>query len=142
MLFDLSVQQVTSCAPNLADCGGSGGCAGSTAELAFDYVSSSSGLVQEYQYSYSSYDGVTGACSARGARGGAKIAGFVQLPANNYTALMNAIAFAGPVAINVAASSWSAYETGVFSGCNQEDPDVNHVVSAVGYGVKGGLKYW
>jgi hypothetical protein len=30
--------------------------------------------------------------------------------------------------INVDASSWHAYESGVFDGCNQTNPDINHVV--------------
>jgi cathepsin L len=33
-----SVQQIVSCTPNPGKCGGSGGCDGATAELAFDYV--------------------------------------------------------------------------------------------------------
>ena len=45
------------CAPNPNSCGGTGGCAGSTAELAFEYVSGSKGLAQEFQYPYTSYYG-------------------------------------------------------------------------------------
>lgn len=70
------------------------------------------------------------------------IEGYVQLPTNNYTSLMNAVAVVGPIAINVAASSWSAYESGVFSGCDLNDSDVNHVVNIVGYGVENDHKYW
>ena len=44
MLFDLSVQQMAMCAPNPDQCGGSGGCNGATAELAFDYVTGSAGM--------------------------------------------------------------------------------------------------
>lgn len=55
---------------------------------------------------------------------------------------MNAVAVVGPIAINVAASSWSAYESGVFSGCDLNDSDVNHVVNIVGYGVENDHKYW
>ncbi len=36
--------------------------------------------------------------------------------------------------INVDASAWSAYETGVFNSCNQANPDIDHVVQLVGYG--------
>ena len=63
---------------------------------------------------------------------------------NNYTALLNAVATVGPISINVDASTWHAYESGVFSGCNQASPDVNHVVVTVGYGVAedGKTKYW
>jgi cathepsin L len=45
------------CAPNPDKCGGVGACEGSTAELAFEYVSGSGGMFQEYQYSYASYYG-------------------------------------------------------------------------------------
>jgi cathepsin L len=46
LLFDLSVQQFTSCAPNPDSCGGTGGCGGSTAELAYDYLAGDSGIQQ------------------------------------------------------------------------------------------------
>lgn len=45
------------CAPNPDACGGTGKCEGSTAELAFEYVTGSKGMYQEYQYSYTSYYG-------------------------------------------------------------------------------------
>src|SRR5690606_21016880 len=31
-------------------------------------------------------------------------------------------------------SRWSTYESGVFDGCNQNQPDINHAVLLVGYG--------
>ena len=34
----LSTQQVTACTPNTLHCGGSGGCMGSIAQLAFSYI--------------------------------------------------------------------------------------------------------
>lgn len=45
------------CAPNPDACGGTGKCEGSTAELAFEYLTGSTGMYQEYQYSYTSYYG-------------------------------------------------------------------------------------
>jgi hypothetical protein len=39
-----------------------------------------------------------------------------------------ALTTTGPLVINVDASSWHAYESGVFDGCNQTNPDINHVV--------------
>lgn len=47
---------------------------------------------------------------------------------------MNAVAKIGPVAVNVDASNWWFYDKGIFNGCNQTSPDVNHVVVVVGYG--------
>ena len=57
LLFDLSTEQMAMCAPNPDSCGGTGGCSGATAEVAFEYVTNSIGLLQEYQYSYLSYYG-------------------------------------------------------------------------------------
>jgi cathepsin L len=56
---------------------------------------------------------------------------------------MNAVAFIGPMAVNVDASLWHSYESGVFSGCPQTNVDINHVVQVVGYGTdpEGG-DYW
>jgi cathepsin L len=143
LLFDLSVQQMAMCAPNPDSCGGTGGCAGSTAELAFDYVTKSGGLYQEFQYSYSSYYGSNYECSLPTlGKPVATIEGYVQLPENNYTALMNAIATVGPVAVSVDASSWSGYSSGVFNGCNQVNPDIDHAVILYGYGEENGQKYW
>lgn len=67
----------------------------------------------------------------------ASINGYVKLANNDYNSVMNAIATVGPLAINVDASTWHAYEGGVFNGCNQKNPDVNHVVVMVGYGEVG-----
>lgn len=143
LLYDLSVQQMAMCAPNPDHCGGIGGCQGSTAELAFSYVSSSKGLVQEFQYGYESYNGMDYNCSVPIAGSAvATVNGFTLLPNNNYKATMNAIANIGPLAINVDASTWHAYKGGVFDGCDQASPDVNHVVVLVGYGEEKGQKYW
>eukprot|EP01038_Epipyxis_sp_PR26KG_P017333 gene17333-23928_t len=143
LLFDLSVEQMAMCAPNPNHCGGTGGCGGSTAELAFDYVTNSAGMYQEYQYGYTSYNGTNFACALPTVGSPvATINGFVALPTNNYTALLNAIAKLGPIAVSVDASNWHAYDSGVFSGCNQVNPDINHVVVLVGYGEDAGQKYW
>jgi cathepsin L len=145
LMFDLSVQQMAMCAPNPDKCGGVGKCEGSTAELAFEYVTGSKGMYQEYQYGYESYYGTDFDCKASpGATAPvATIDGYVKLPDNNYTTLMNTLAHVGPVAINVDASTFHAYESGIFDGCNQASPDVNHVVVTVGYGEEvNGAKYW
>lgn len=131
------------CAPNPDSCGGTGGCSGATAEIAFEYVTNSIGLLQEFQYPYTSYYGKDFVCTMpEDQEGVAGINGYVQLPTNNMTALMNAIATVGPVAVSVDASAWSAYSSGVFNGCNQKNPDIDHAVVLVGYGEEKGQKYW
>jgi len=48
---------------------------------------------------------------------------------------MNALANIGPVAISVDASSFSDYNSGIFSGCDfNKNIDLDHAVVAVGYG--------
>lgn len=144
LLFDLSVQQMTMCAPNPDSCGGFGGCDGSTAELAFDYVASTNGkFYQEYQLGYAAYGGETSACVTPTGAAKVGIEGYVKLPGNNHTVLMNTIAKVGPVAINVDASVWHSYSSGIFTGCSMtENIDINHVVVMVGYGEENGKKYW
>jgi len=141
LLFDFSVEQIAFCAPNPESCGGTGGCYGSTAELAFTYLANSTGLYQEYQLGYSGYGGVQGACRTPVGSPKAGIKGYVQLPQNNYTALMNAVATVGPIAVSVDASAWS-YSSGIFSGCNAVNPDIDHAVVLMGYGEEAGQKYW
>jgi cathepsin L len=144
LLYDLSTQQLASCSPNPQECGGTGGCDGATAEIAFDYLTKTDGIFQEFQYPYTSYYGVNKECAIpEGTKPVAFINGFQQLPANDYAALMNAVATVGPISISVDASTFRAYSSGIFSGCNQIKPDINHAVVLVGYGEEDdGIKYW
>jgi cathepsin L len=147
-LFDLSPQQIAACAPNPNQCGGAGNCQGSTAELAFDYVASisqlNSGLAEEFQYPYLSYYGIEQNCTNLRSAPKAKISGYVKLPENNYTALVDAVTKIGPIAISVDASNWHSYSSGIFNDCNQVNPNINHAVVLTGYGTDKdtGLKYW
>lgn len=50
-LLNLSSQQITSCAPNAVNCGGTGGCEGSTPPLAYSYTQLF-GLVLDEDYPY------------------------------------------------------------------------------------------
>jgi len=135
----LSTQNVVSCSKNPHHCGGTGGCGGSTAELAFDTVKDS-GIATEAAYPYVAQ---TGSCKEAVPKS-AKVDGFVVLPENNYTAIMNAIATIGPQAVNVAANSWGSYRSGIFTGCPSFASNIviNHVVQLVGYGVDAGRPYW
>jgi len=143
LLYDFSVQQMTMCAPNPDACGGTGACQGSTAELAFDYLAGSTGFFQEYGWGYESYGGENTECKVPAGVPKATITGYINLPQNNYTVLMNAIATVGPMAINVDASTFHAYESGIYKGCPTDAPiDINHVVVLVGYGEENGSLYW
>eukprot|EP01006_Ploeotia_vitrea_P031905 TRINITY_DN64193_c0_g2_i1.p1 TRINITY_DN64193_c0_g2~~TRINITY_DN64193_c0_g2_i1.p1 ORF type:complete len:375 (+),score=16.01 TRINITY_DN64193_c0_g2_i1:36-1160(+) len=142
-LFDFSPQQIAACTPNPDQCGGSGNCNGATAELAFDYVASSDGILEEFQLGYSEYFGVESECNIpNSAIPKATISGYKQLTENNYEELMNAVATQGPISVSVDASTWGAYSSGIFDGCNQVKPDINHAVVLVGYGEDNGENYW
>ena len=113
--------QVAMCTPNPDSCGGTGGCFGATSELAFEYVSAYGGLLQEYQYPYTSYYGLEEECKMpyNSQSAVATIDGYVKLPVNDYASLMTAVAEVGPVALAVDASNWHAYTGGIYDGCNQ-----------------------
>lgn len=67
---------------------------------------------------------------------------YMKMPSNKYEPLMDALD-KGPVAVSVDASTWSPYSGGVFDGCNQGSPEVDHVVLLVGYGSDPKLgDYW
>lgn len=170
-LFTLSVQEIVSCAPNPLHCGGIGGCAGATAEVAMDYVMQH-GIVQEWNFGYQSYDGASIHCSLedafrtpavdgesrlRGTSGSgasyvkdavATISGYATLERNSYTALMNAVAKLGPVSVSVACSTWHLYGGGVFyvpfDNTSSLTTDINHLVVLEGYGTdeETGEDFW
>ena len=157
-LFELSPQELVSCAPNAQRCGGAGGCSGATAEIAFDLVKSS-GMVQEWSFGYQDGNGGLVNCTLaehtmhRGDdpkeyfRGTvASIADYAVLPSNNYTALMNVVAKLGPVTVSVACSPWHLYQSGVFYAplTPGKATDLNHLVVLEGYGTdqETGEDYW
>jgi cathepsin L len=142
-MFALSQQEITACAPNPNDCGGFGGCQGSIAELAYEYVVQH-GIAQEWSNPYTAFFGTTGNCSNT-TTPMVWLSGYVKLPANDQTSVMDALAHTGPLAVNVDASSWFLYESGVFDGCHYSNNiTIDHVVQLVGYGRDSGLgmDYW
>ena len=74
----------------------------------------------------------------------AGISGYIKLEENNAADVMAALATVGPLAVNVDASNWHNYESGVYDGCSYEEMDIDHVVVLVGYGVDEETKtpYW
>jgi len=148
-LVELSAQQITSCAPNTLNCGGSGGCMGSTPPLAYSYIQLF-GQVSEADYPY-----VSGTTTNDEDCGYdlasltpvASITGYDNLPANDQDAIMAHLATVGPLGISVAASTFKDYHGGVFSGCPyDQNIQLNHAVQLVGYGSDfspaGVVDYW
>ncbi|OEU08014.1 cysteine proteinase [Fragilariopsis cylindrus CCMP1102] len=158
-LFSLSPQEFVSCTLNPNNCGGTGGCTGSTGEIAFDYVAKH-GVVTEWKNGYTSYNGNSGTCtlndddddddddkkssSPTGTNDGylvgavASIVGFSSLPSNSYDSLMYTIAMIGPVVVSVAANHWGMYQSGIFDDSDRnsygDHYDINHAVVLEGYG--------
>ena len=62
MLEELSEQFILDCTPNPHECGGTGGCAGGTAELAYGRLSELDGIPSEWTYPYISGTGNAGKC--------------------------------------------------------------------------------
>lgn len=126
----LSYQQLVDCVPNPQHCGGTGGCNGATAELAFEYIKQS-GLARDDAYSSGSCQSVSPIAS---------LGGWKRLPVNKADPLLLAVAH-GPVVVSVDGGKWFSYDRGIFDGC-EKDVVVNHAVLAIGYGKEASRKYW
>lgn len=144
----LSQQNLLQCTPNPNHCGGSGGCQGSTVELALNFVADQTannegGIFTLSDLPYNSGSPVLEDCSQVGNGNSATvgITGWTQLEMNNYQATMNAVAKVGPLAIAMAASSWGYYEQGIWTD-TADDANVDHAILLVGYGEENGQKYW
>jgi len=135
----LSAEQMIDCTPNPQHCGGSGGCHGATAELAFEYVKTK-GIALNTDYPIDNRDDH---CFDSDSTMSARVDNWIRLPENELEPLLETIATVGPVVVSLDASPWFSYNGGVFAGC-QEDAIVNHAVLLTGYGVddKTGQKYW
>jgi len=145
-LVVLSEQQFCSCTENPQHCGGTGGCSGGTAEVAYATAIKFGGVASEAEYPYKSGGGQDYPCKFSNATTPpvAHLSNYIVLPENEQVPLLEAVANVGPIAISVDASAWSMYAGGVFSGCSKTEIDINHAVQLVGYGTdaaKGGDYY-
>eukprot|EP00944_MAST-04C_sp_MAST-4C-sp1_P005907 g5907.t1 len=153
VLQELSEQFILDCTPNPKQCGGTGGCGGGTAELAYTQLKKLGGMPSEYTYPYISGTGKAGSCHGvplpppsphHGTpMATAKVNGHVSVTSNSYDAVIDALANIGPLAVSVDAGAWHDYESGVFDGGNQTAPTLDHLVQLVGYGTDKDLgDYW
>jgi len=138
-LYDLSEQQLVDCAQKE----GALGCSGGEMDQAFQYVIDNGGLCSEKDYPYTGVNG--NQCLASKCKPiGGTISGFQDVPKEDETALMHAVANFGPVAVAIEAdqTSFQFYEGGVFDGACGANLD--HGVLLVGYGTDETSKedYW
>jgi C1A family cysteine protease len=123
------------------DCSGSygnAGCGGGLMTNVYNYLKYYK-MMQESSYRYVGY---LQSCKYNSAVGVFNTRGYVNLPANDPNALMNALVL-GPVSVAVQANSYTFqfYKSGIISStaCGTS---LNHGVTAVGYGTENGMGYW
>mmetsp|Transcript_50110 Transcript_50110/g.92481 ORF Transcript_50110/g.92481 Transcript_50110/m.92481 type:complete len:421 (-) Transcript_50110:30-1292(-) len=157
-----SAGQITQCTPNPYKCGGTGGCQGATSELAMGYLLQVSNNVTDDEFiadcqapedvhkttdfsepsaPHEWPEGIRTAAEGAFIRSIGLIA-WERLPVNKYEPLLRAIYTRGPVSVAVA-TDWGAqiYKSGILDSCST-NPTIAHAMLAVGYGSKGGVKYW
>lgn len=158
ILQELSEQFVLDCTPNPDQCGGTGGCSGGTASLAYDRLVEIGGIPSEWTYPYLSALGDPGECHglplppAKPHSGvvsaATTITGYRSTTPNSYADMMYTLATVGPLVISVDAEGWHDYSSGIFDGRNtkqnQTNPVLDHAVQLVGYGTdeETGQDYW
>ncbi|KAG5545141.1 hypothetical protein RHGRI_017573 [Rhododendron griersonianum] len=128
----------------LVDCDTSGqekGCNGGLMDSAFQFIIQNQGLTTEANYPY---QGTQGTCNTNAtANPAATITGYEDVPTNNETALLIAVANQPvSVAIDVGGSDFQFYSSSVLTGACGTTLD--HGVAAVGYGIdiNDGTNYW
>ncbi|KAL1532170.1 senescence-specific cysteine protease SAG39-like [Salvia divinorum] len=114
------------------------GCKGGRMDLAFAFVVKNGGLACAADYPYTATHGV---CADNIPSSlSPKIIGLVYIPKNNEAALLEAVANQ-PVSVNIDASVFQFYRSGVYTG--ECETNINHSVAIVGYGEsEDGVKYW
>jgi cathepsin L len=142
-LVSLSEQQLVDCSTNW----GNNGCNGGLMDNAFKYVHDNKGIDDEKSYPYVAKDETS--CKFRRPSVASTCDSFVDIPAGNETALQEALALQGPVAVAIDAgqSSFQFYTSGVYSDPQCSSENLDHGVLAVGFGVasdpvKGQQEYY
>lgn len=132
-LVSLSEQQIMDCMQPPGQ-----GCKNGGHEIkAYNYIMRAGGIDSAASYPYR---GKAQQCFVKQGRVAAKLTGFQKISPNE-NALLNAVAFKGPIAAGIDASNEVMhYAGGIFEGkCNG---GINHAVLVVGYGVERGHAYW
>ncbi|KYR00368.1 counting factor associated protein [Tieghemostelium lacteum] len=138
-LVSLSEQQLVDCAYLM----GSAGCNGGFAAAAYQYLMDAGGIATESSYPYTMVNGFCKGTSVQ--YSGVQVASYVNVTASE-TALQNAVATVGPVAVAIDASApdYRYYSSGVYYStvCKNGLDDLDHEVLAIGYGTYQGADYW
>jgi len=162
----LSPENINKCAPNPMECGGQGGCKGSTPGLAFEYLKSIQGsgggitTIDQTPYTARSGDKIPEDSCKAGALsflqvknlraraplpGTVSIGDYIKVKDNHAEQVMNALVSVGPLAVAIVGSGIQGYSSGVLNGC--KSAVVDHAVVMMGFGNdptigQSGMKYW
>jgi len=137
-LVSLSEQQLVDCSGKFGDLG----CNGGLMDNAYKYIKANGGIDTEASYPYKAVDQK---CAFNNKTIGATVTGFTDIPSKNESALQQAVATVGPIAVAIDAShfSFQFYHSGVYDEWFCSQTRLDHGVLAVGYGADPkGTKYW
>jgi len=140
-LVSFSEQQLVDCAGSF----GNNGCNGGLMDNAFQYIKTlKNGLDTEASYPYTARDGRCKASQGKGANPAARVTGFTDIQQGNENDLANALASVGPVsiAIDAAHQSFQFYNAGVYVEPACSSNQLDHGVTAVGYGTENGQDFF
>jgi cathepsin L len=129
---------------NLVDCStkqGNMGCNGGLMDQAFEYIKENNGVDTEDSYPYEAQDGD---CRFKAADVGATDTGYTDVKSKDESALQDAVANIGPIAVAIDAShsSFQLYKSGIYNEIFCSQTRLDHGVLAVGYGTDSGKDYW
>jgi cathepsin L len=142
--FKKTGQLVSLSEQNLVDCStkyGNHGCKGGLMDNAFRYIKDNNGIDTEESYPYRAKNGF---CHFKKENVGATDTGFVDIQHGDESALQQAVATVGPIAVAIDAGhqSFQLYRHGVYSERRCSSKKLDHGVLAVGYGTEEGKDYW
>jgi len=105
-------------------------------DQAFAYIQQNKGIDTETSYPYTAQDGT---CVFTAANVGATDQGATDIASGDENALTNAIATVGPISVAIDASqnSFQFYSTGIYTDPDCSSTQLDHGVTAVGYGSLG-----
>jgi len=133
-LVALSEQQLVDCST------ANSGCGGGDMDLAFAFLKNQ-GVCSESSYPYKMKAGTCGASNCTVAIPKGSVMGYFDVPVDNTSALMEAVA-QQPVSVAIEAdqSAFQLYSTGILTQtCGDK---IDHGVLLVGYGTENGTDYW
>jgi len=131
-LVSLSEQNLVDCSGNF----GNMGCDGGLMDQAFSYIKANKGIDTEESYPYEAQDGD---CRFKAENVGATDTGFTDITSGSEDELASAIATVGPISVAIDASqdSFQFYSSGIYSDDGCSSTELDHGVTAVGYGSLG-----